>query len=428
MRPRRSSGSEEVLFFGDGLSDVLGAQPARLAAFVQDLSADAVLATPEEDMLDRLVGQFEIECPVLRREDSYSPGAEDVKIDVSNDRGRAIIGRGPHHVPGTRFRLHVPFDGERDVFFLRPSTYSLSPPRAAVTRQELVMTVESPADTLDPAAMGRRLEELLADIERHLERARPEIDRYNAELRDAARAALIRRREKVLADRALEQHLAVPVTRRSDRAPVLAVDVPKKRKPIEPKAASLTAPPFQPEPAVDRADYEAIVGVISSFGSAAERFPDTFRPMGEEVLREIVLVILNNQFGPAVGELFSRKGKTDVAILQADGPVFISECKIWTGQSAFRAAVDQLLGYLVWRDTKAALILFVRNVDVSAVVDKAVPCLTSHERFKRQAAPAAGRPVFVLHHEGDAAREIEIALVVIPLPGASTETDDAQGE
>jgi len=45
--------------------------------------------------------------------------------------------------------------------------------------------------------------------------------------------------------------------------------------------------------------------------------------MHEEVLREVVLVILNNQFGPAVGELFSRSGKTDIAIVQADADEFI---------------------------------------------------------------------------------------------------------
>lgn len=226
----------------------------------------------------------------------------------------------------------------------------------------------------------------------------------------------------MLADRALEEHLAVPVTRRPDRSATLAVGVPKKRRPVEPSRQS-TAAPFQPEPAIQRSDFDAIVAVISAFGAAAERFPDTFRPMREEVLRELVLVILNNQFGPAVGELFSRAGKTDIAILQAGGPVFIAECKIWKGEAAFREAIDQLLGYLVWRDTKAAVVLFVRNKDVTGIVGKAMACMQSHERFKREAAPAAGHPVSVLHQDGDPAREIEIALVVVPIPSSEKPED-----
>jgi hypothetical protein len=30
-------------------------------------------------------------------------------------------------------------------------------------------------------------------------------------------------------------------------------------------------------------------------------------------------------------------------------------------------ALEQLFSYLVWRDTKAAVLLFIRNVDITAV-------------------------------------------------------------
>jgi hypothetical protein len=40
-----------------------------------------------------------------------------------------------------------------------------------------------------------------------------------------------------------------------------------------------------------------------------------------------------------------------------DRNVFIGECKFWAGQKAFTGAVDQLNGYLVFRDTKAAIVL-----------------------------------------------------------------------
>lgn len=64
-------------------------------------------------------------------------------------------------------------------------------------------------------------------------------------------------------------------------------------------------------------------------------------------LRDLLLVILNNQFGPAGGEIFIRKGKTDITILREKGAIFIAECKNWSGAKAFSGAIDQLLGYLV---------------------------------------------------------------------------------
>jgi hypothetical protein len=36
------------------------------------------------------------------------------------------------------------------------------------------------------------------------------------------------------------------------------------------------------------------------------------------------------------------------------------------------AALEQLFSYLVWRDTKAAILLFIRNVDITAMIEKAI--------------------------------------------------------
>ncbi len=63
--------------------------------------------------------------------------------------------------------------------------------------------------------------------------------------------------------------------------------------------------------------------------------------------------------------------------------------------------------------------LFVKNKDVTGVVGKAIACLQAHERFKREAGPAGDHRVFVLHQEGDPAREIEIALIAVPIPSSN---------
>jgi len=77
---------------------------------------------------------------------------------------------------------------------------------------------------------------------------------------------------------------------------------------------------------------------------------------------------------------------------------------------------DQLLSYLVWRDTKSALVLFVRQKNVSDVQEKAHERLREHGRFKRQVEDVASCPIFILHHEGDRNKEIEVALIVVAIP------------
>ena len=108
--------------------------------------------------------------------------------------------------------------------------------------------------------------------------------------------------------------------------------------------------------------------------------------MPEESLRDVLLVVLNNQFGPAGGETFSRSGKTDILIpYQGEsGVVFIAECKWWHGSAKFTRAIDQLLGYLTWRDTKAALVLFIDRLDATAAITKAAASIEAHPIFKRR--------------------------------------------
>ncbi len=103
-------------------------------------------------------------------------------------------------------------------------------------------------------------------------------------------------------------------------------------------------------------DYAAIIDQLASARGLIERLPGTFSPMDEETLRDVLLVILDNQFGPAGGEMFSRDGKTDILIQQERGPVFIAECKNWQGAKAFEHAVDQL--FATWYGATPRLVVW----------------------------------------------------------------------
>jgi hypothetical protein len=120
--------------------------------------------------------------------------------------------------------------------------------------------------------------------------------------------------------------------------------------------------------------------------------------------------------------MFNAGGKTDMLVRIANRNAFIAECKIWGGARKFRDAVDELLGYLAWRDTKAAIVLFIRQRDVSAIIDKADTVIRSHPNLKRS-GPEGGDPVtrrdYALHQSGDPVREITVALIPVAIREAS---------
>lgn len=79
--------------------------------------------------------------------------------------------------------------------------------------------------------------------------------------------------------------------------------------------------------------------------------------------------------------------------------------------------VKQLFGYLVWRDTKAAILLFIRNKDVTAVIDNAIAKIKEHPNHKRCPAHRAGADQyeFTMHADGDPEREIHLTLIPFAL-------------
>lgn len=64
--------------------------------------------------------------------------------------------------------------------------------------------------------------------------------------------------------------------------------------------------------------------------------------------------------------------------------LFIAECKIWKGASQIQSSIDQLLGYLTWRQSKAALILFVRSKNIDNVLVEIPKQVKAHSYYVRE--------------------------------------------
>lgn len=176
--------------------------------------------------------------------------------------------------------------------------------------------------------------------------------------------------------------------------------------------------PFKPEPALEIQAYEQILGTISNMALVLERSPHAFAKMKEEDLRTHFLVGLNGQFdGQASGETFNYEGKTDILIRVNGRNIFIGECKFWTGREGLKETIDQLLGYASWRDIKTAIILFNRNKNLSAVLEKIPSPVGEHSNFKRRLDYESETGFqFVLRQKNDPNRDILMTVLVFDIP------------
>jgi hypothetical protein len=82
-----------------------------------------------------------------------------------------------------------------------------------------------------------------------------------------------------------------------------------------------------------------------------------------------------------MAEAFNVTGKTDLLVRHEGQNLFIGECKFWSGAKGFIETVEQLFGYQAWRDTKLAVVMFVKERDLTSIVAKARLALEEHEHF-----------------------------------------------
>ena len=224
------------------------------------------------------------------------------------------------------------------------------------------------------------------------------------------------RKEKLLKDKGLVESLGIPIRQRKD-APQ-SFSAPIKRKKIHFPKPKAPKEPFQPEPALDDKVYEQIIETLQNMVLVMERSPHAFAGMGEEDLRTHFLVQLNGLYeGMATGETFNFDGKTDILIRVEGKNVFIGECKFWKGPKALHETIDQLLGYLSWRDTKVSLLIFNRNKEFSKVLSQIPEIIKSHPNFKkgyRQNSETDFR--FILKSSQDESRELIASLLLFDIP------------
>jgi hypothetical protein len=231
-------------------------------------------------------------------------------------------------------------------------------------------------------------------------------------MRHSVQVEIERRRREELARRDLVDRLPFPITRR----PEATRPVPAQRKQVRLQRSAPT-PTFVPEPALEETVYEDILLDCISFATVFERTPSV-ENMPEEEIRNLFLGMLNTNYtGQVAGELFNGTGKTDICVRVDDRNVFIGECKLYHGPKAVAEAIDQLLGYLVWRDTKGALLLFVRAGNFTQAVQWAVDAVSAHPQCQRSipAQDPNRRSDYLFARADDPSRTIRLALLPFQL-------------
>jgi hypothetical protein len=182
------SRQDDLLFFKANINALTDAQQRNMGGEIQGLDPDRLLNTPVDDLVAYFAQKYRIEVPTLHRDQALLDEPRETYQEV-NDYGRQI------RIPSTLIKLTVPFDGEKDMFYVRPSTFDTAPPRAAVTSDGVVLELVIRSSEQDQ--VKNTLNRALDDIERYLGCQRPTLEAFNANLAGQARQAIEARRARL---------------------------------------------------------------------------------------------------------------------------------------------------------------------------------------------------------------------------------------
>jgi len=406
--------SKGILFCTYDLSAMLQNAALQLRQEVETLEANRLLNTAPEDLKNYLAQKYRVE-PISLLRDQWCADYQEAQVDVRYDQSRWITDTSrPVMIPGERVDVRVPFEGEAELFYAQPNASSSSPPRALVEKNELVLRYDSPSDA--PRDVRPLVDRTLAEIDQYLGWQRAMIEGHNTGLATTAEQAIHQRRERLLAQSQRAASLGIPIRRREDAPKTFAI--PTMRKKAAPALPPASTAPFAPEPAWAVEQYEQALKIMQDMTLVMERSPAAFKTLDEEAVRQHFLIQLNGQFeGKATGETFNMSGKTDILLREGERNVFIAECKFWKGPKAFGGAIDQLLGYATWRDSKTVILVFNRGTETSTVLAGIDTVVKAHGNFKRAVKwPHESGFRYVLHATGDANHELILTVLVFHVP------------
>lgn len=301
-------------------------------------------------------------------EENISQSLSERKIKKYNHYYGTFPGQKEYfEVDGYCITFRIYFDGDVDLFQLQPSTQIMdrfepvyfSQPRnkeCGYFTLELVYTkqeIEGKSDL--QVYVKREFENMFKGYRTMIQYVNTETKTYNSSLTRIIKDLLTKRKEKASSFALLSKQLEIPM-KLSSNAPNM--------KPIPLTKINRTPPqkpqrnPLPTEYYISKQDYSNINNIIAMCGTTMEKTARTYYRNDEEELRDHLLAALNTHYDNATGETFRKIGKTDIHIEFENKAAFIGECKIWHGGKLFTEAIQQLLNYSTWKDTKVSLVIF----------------------------------------------------------------------
>lgn len=404
------------LFNNYKLSDLLETQKQNIRRKISSESNEYLSNVDKEKYLEYIQNEFELNCPNLD-EDNICVNQTESKIERYNQTFSKI-----GYYDGFVVKVNIPFLGDERLLLARPSQYYTSLPQADLIKNNIVLTYGLTIEELSTYDFNQSSKEQIDLIKNFLLFTQNDLSEFNNDIKSIAQEAINYKLEKFNKINAFMDKIPFKIQRNVNQPETFkAPNIVRKVEIVKPKAKTVI-----PEPTLELKEYDFILKICSDMAIVMERSPKAFSTMDEEAIRTHFLVQLNGHYqGQATGETFNSNGKTDILIRNNNQNLFIAECKFWKGEQQYLKTIDQLLGYVSYRDTKTALFIFVRNKDFTNVLNKIDEASKQHNNFVKidTAFKSGTNTVFryIFKNINDEQKHLYLTVLAFQIPTETTQ-------
>jgi len=412
--------SRDKIFSGKGsIREFFKPIVQRIETEIGSTSENYILNVSVEQYTEFLVEKYLVELPEIIFSEVFADNYE--KEIPSEDFPYSFHVHDGEKYKKQIIQFFVPTAGNSEILKYSPGINYIT-----IGESHCDFEVESSSLKLEVIDFYNDVNKVKAIYDENVKKAQSEYELLNADvksfnglLRTLILEKVNNRRNNFLKKSEFMSALGIPLKKKLDTATTFSVPRPTLKTKISISKPIVVNQAFRPEPTLTIEIYNQILKVINDVGKNFERLPSIYKEKGEEDLRDHIIMTLdpNFEYGTVTGETFNKTGKTDIQLRYDSSVLFIAECKFWSGEKGYLKTISQLLNYLTWRDTKASVIVFVKQKDFTSVLSKVENLTSTHSNYIGFVSKSDENWFnYRFHLNGDMNREVKVAIQLFHIP------------
>jgi len=171
----------------------------RIKEEINSLENEYVLKASATELEEYFLDKARIEPLTLHTDKYYIENQGGIKIDVSHDYRQAVFPGERAIVQGTSLDIAIPFEGDKELWKIQPSRFTLSGyPEIEVRDGIIILTFSFPDDSADSDRLKNQIKSQIKSLADAVNNLKQDVENHNNSVQGIIKSALEGKRQKAL--------------------------------------------------------------------------------------------------------------------------------------------------------------------------------------------------------------------------------------